>query len=170
MKILRNSVVMMIILLLSATAAMAAPASDNSIRELLSVTQAKKIVDVMLKQVDAMMDNNVQRALQGKTPTPAEQKAIDKMKSKMTALFREELAWGKLEPVYLRLYRDTFTEKEVTGMLSFYKTPAGQAVIHKMPELMKKTMLEVRTMLSQDRPKMRKIQEDFLAEMRAAQK
>jgi hypothetical protein len=167
MNILRNC---MIILLLSSTAAMAAPASENSVKEFLAVTEAQKLVAGMLTQIDAMMNNTVQQALKGKTPNPNEQKAISNMKNKMDALFREELAWEKLEPMYLRLYRETFTDEEVAGMLSFYKTPAGQALINKMPLLMQKTMLEVQTMLSGERPKIQKIQQEFIAELKAASK
>jgi hypothetical protein len=170
MNVLRNCMIIMIILLLSSTAAMAAPASEHSIRQLLAVTQAQRLVDGMLKQIDAMMNNTVRQALKGKNPTPDEQKAIDNMKNKMTALFREELAWEKLEPLYIRLYEETFTEEEVAGMLSFYKTPAGQAVIYKMPALMQKTLLEIQTMLSRDRPRINEIQEGFLAELKAASK
>lgn len=80
-----------------------------------------------------------------------------------------EFAWEKLEPVYLRLYRASFTEEEIVGMLSFYKTPAGQAVITKMPLLTQNTMIEIQKLLSGITPQIQKIQEDFIAEMKVAE-
>jgi len=149
---------------------MAAPASESSIKQLLAVTQAQKLLDGMRVQFDSLMNNAVQQALKGKAPTPKQQQAIEDMKNRMVALMQGELAWEKLEPMYLRLYKESFTEEEVAGMLSFYKTPAGQAVIYKMPVLMQKTMLDIQKMISVVTPQMQKIQENFIAEMKAASK
>jgi uncharacterized protein len=167
MNVLRNA---LIALLFCSATAMAAPASDSSIKQLLNVTQAQKLVDGMRAQFDTLMNNVVQQALQGKTPTPKQQQAIANMKNRMVALIQGELAWEKIEPMYLRLYKESFSEEEVVGMLSFYKTPAGLAIINKMPMLMQKTMLEVQKMLSGATPQMQKIQEQFVAEIKAANK
>jgi hypothetical protein len=161
---------LIVLLLSSAQALAAAPASENSIKQLLTVTQAQKLIDGMRNQVDAMINASVKQALNGKTPNPSEQKAINNMRTKMVAVVQGELAWEKLEPLYLRLYKESFTEEEVAGMLVFYKTPAGQAVIHKMPVLMQKTMLEVQTMLRGVMPKLQQIQQDFVGELKAAGK
>ncbi|TJZ73208.1 DUF2059 domain-containing protein [Chitiniphilus eburneus] len=40
---------------------------------------------------------------------------------------------GPLKPDYIKLYRDTFTQEEIDGLIAFYKTPAGQALVDKMP-------------------------------------
>jgi hypothetical protein len=164
---LRN---ILIALLFCSTTAMAAPASESSIRQLLEVNQAQKLVDGMQTQFNSLMNNSVQQALKGKTPTPEQQQAIENMKNKMITLLHSELAWEKLEPMYLRLYQETFTEEEVLGILSFYKTPAGQAVITKMPVLMQKTMLDMQKTIAGITPKMKQIQENFAAEMSAASK
>ena len=92
------------------------------------------------------------------------------MQNRMVSLMQGELAWEKLKPMYVRLYKESFSEEELTGMLDFYKTPAGQAVIQKMPVLMQKTMLEVQKMLSEATPQMQKVEADFIAEMKAASK
>lgn len=159
-----------ITLLFCSATAMAAPASDSSIKQLLDVTQSRKLVDGMRAQFDSLMNNSIQQALQGKTPTPKQQQAIANMRNKMVAVMQGELAWEKLEPMYLRLYKESFSEEEIVGMLSFYKTPAGQAVINKMPVLMQKTMLEVQKMVSGAAPQMQKIQEQFVTEIKAANK
>jgi len=167
MNVLRNA---LIALLFCSATAMAAPASDSSIKQLLNITHARKVVDGMRAQLDTAMNNVVQQALQGKTPTPRQQQAIANMKNRMFALMQGETAWEKLEPMYLRIYKESFSEEEIAGMLSFYKTPAGLAVINKMPVLMQKTMLEVQKMLGGVTPQMQKIQEQFVAEIKTASK
>lgn len=160
----------LIIFLLGSTTALAEPASGDSVRQLLAVTQARKLVDNMLSQMDGMMNNSLQQALRGKAPTPQQQDALNNMRSKMTALIHQELTWESLEPLYLRLYQESFTEDEVKGMLAFYNTPAGQAVINKMPVLMQKTMLEMQAKMGALMPKIQKIQQEFASEMQAKNK
>jgi hypothetical protein len=116
------------------------------------------------------MSNAMQQELRGRNPTPRQQQAIEKMKDKMVAVMQGELSWANLEPMYMRLYRESFTEEEIGGMLSFYRTPAGQAVINKTPALMQKTMQEMQRMMSGMSPKMQKILEEFLADMKEASK
>lgn len=159
-----------LVFLVAAQCAAAAPASDASVRQLLEISQARKLVDAMLGQVDAMMTRGIQDALKGNAPTPKQEQAIAKMKNEMVALLKEQLTWEKLEPMYLRLYRETFTEDEVQGMLVFYRTPAGQAVIHKMPVLMQRTMTDMQQVMSGLMPRMQKIQEEFVAEAKAGSK
>ncbi len=154
--------------LFAASTAIAAPVSGASLRELLEVTQSRKLVDNMRAQVEAQIGNDIQKSLDGKTPNAKEQQAISKMKDRMIALTVSELTWEKLEPMYMRMYKEAFTEEEVGGLLAFYKTPAGQALITKMPMLMQKIMAEVQTMVGAMVPRMQSIQKEFAADMKEA--
>ena len=158
------------VLLFSSATVMAAPASEDSIKQLLNVVQAQKLLDGTRAQLDSLMNKSIQQGLKGAVPTASQQLAITNMKGRMLALIQGELAWEKLEPLYVRLYQDSFSEEEITGMLAFYDTPAGQAVINKMPVLMQQTMLEMQKMTTGLIPQMQQIQQDFLAEMQAAGK
>lgn len=160
----------LIVLLFSSATAMAAPASESSIKQLLAVTQAQKLVDGMRAQFGSLMNNAVQQTLKGKIPTVSQQQAIANMQNRMLALMQGELSWEKLEPMYIRLYKESFTEEEIIGMLSFYKTPAGQAVILKLPILMQKAILEIQKTTTGVMPQMQNIQQEFAAEMAAASK
>lgn len=160
----------LIALLLCSTTAIAAPASESSIKQLLSVTQVQKIVDGIQTQFDTLINNAIQHELQGKTPTLKQQQAIKNMKTRLVETIHGEISWKKLEPMYIRLYKESFSDEDVAGMLEFYKTPAGQAVIYKMPILMQKTMLEVQKMTSGMQPKIQKIQKQFTTEMASASK
>lgn len=167
MKLIKST---LLALLLCSSSAFAAPASEGSIKQLLEIMQSQKLIDGMRAQFDSLMNNAIQQALKGKVPTPKQQQAITNMKTRMVGIMQGELAWDKLEPIYVRLYKESFTEEEITGMVAFYKTPAGQAVIHKMPGLMQKTMVEVQKITAGMSPKMQKVQEQFAAEMSAANK
>ena len=55
-------------------------------------------------------------------------------------LMAHELSWDKVKDDYITLYAETFTEEELKGMLAFYRSAAGRALVRKQPELMKRTM------------------------------
>ncbi|HUN56219.1 MAG TPA: DUF2059 domain-containing protein [Smithella sp.] len=166
MRLLRITVTLLIISI--ATTAMAVPASENSIKQLLAVTQAQKLSEKAQDQVNTTMDKLIQQALNGRVPTASQQQAITRMKDRLIALMQKELAWEKMEPVYIRLYKESFTEEEVAGMISFYQTAAGKAVINKLPVLMQKVMQEMQKIIIEAVPEMNKIEKDFVDDMKAA--
>ena len=140
---------------LSVARAAEPPASEGSIREMLAVIDARKLVDGIFPQVEAMMKASTQQAMKGRTPSPEEQSAIDKMTTKTMAMMREELDWDKLEPLYMRIYQKSFSQDEVDGLIAFYKSPAGAALIKKMPIVMQQCMAAMQELIG---PMMQKTQ------------
>ena len=90
--------------------------------------------------VDRLMRQSILPAYGEKPVTPAEQQQIDSTITKVMALMQDEMSWAKMKPQYVRLYVETFDQDEVDGLLAFYATPAGQAMINKMPIVMPKMM------------------------------
>lgn len=146
---------------------MAEPASETSIKQLLVITEVEKLLKGSEDQIISQLDNNVQQALNGRTASASQLEVIANMKNKIITLIQGELAWEKLEPMYLRQYQETFTEEEVAGMLSFYKTVAGQAVIKKLPILMQSMMLDLQNTYARLIPQLQKIEQDFITEINA---
>ena len=144
--------------------------SEASIRELLTVTDSKKAVDGIMGQMNTMMQNGVKEATQGRQISPAEQKVVDKSIAEMQAMMADVLSWGKLEPLYLRVYQRSLTQEEVNGMIAFYKTPIGQAMIHKMPVIIQNTMMEVQSLMGPVMQKMQQSQQAMIADLQAKQK
>jgi hypothetical protein len=143
------------------------PPSEASIKQLLEAAQARKLIDSVMAQMDTVMKQTIQQATQGQ-PVPAKvQKDIDKREAEMMAALKELLDWNKLEPMYVRVYQKSFTQSEVDGMIAFYKTPAGQAVISKMPAVMQNTMNEMQQMMGPMMQRLQKMQQDVVAEMKA---
>lgn len=114
--------------------------TDDSVRELLKIMEAKKLVESLPQQVDTMMAAAVQQRLQGQTVTPQQQQGIDAMRTKVAALIKEDLDWSVLEPTYIKLYEDSFSQPEINGLIAFYKTPVGHAVVQKLPLVMQGVM------------------------------
>ena len=143
------------------------PPSDASVKQLLEVTQAHKLLDSTMAQMNGFMTQMMQQATQGQKITPQIQKDIEKRQSQMTADLKELLDWNKLEPMYTRIYQKSFTQQEVDGIIGFYKTTAGQAVINKMPVVLQNTLSEMQQMMDPMIQRMRQDQQAIVAEIQA---
>ncbi len=65
-----------------------------------------------------------------------------------------------------QVYIDTYTDQELDGILAFYHSPAGQALIAKSPQLMARTMQLVQTQMNEVQPQIRQANEDFTRKMK----
>ena len=149
-----------------AAPAAANPPSEASIRQILEVMQARKLVDSMMAQMDNLMLETVAQATQGQPIPPNVQKQIDQQRAETMAMMKDLLAWEKLVPLYVRVYQKTFTQQELDGMLAFYKTPVGAAMIAKMPTVMQNTMEEMQSLMGPVMEKIQRMQKDVAAQMK----
>ncbi len=157
-------------LALACSAAFAADTkpSEASIKELLTLSDAPKLIDGVMGQVDQMMKGMIAQNTKGQQLNAKQQAAIDAFQSKYSALMREEFSWAKIEPMYVRIYQNSLNQDEIDGMLAFYKTPAGQAVIKKMPALMQQIMAEMPAMMGPLMQKMQPLAQQLAADLKAA--
>lgn len=106
------------------------------IDELMRITNVESMTGQMAGQIRAMMTNQLNAA-----GLPEESKAgAAEVMNKLVAQIEERMSWDKLKPEYMKVYGDVFSEEEVTGILVFYKTTTGQAMLAKMPLLMSKSI------------------------------
>lgn len=141
---IRSTVFAIAIAVLAPTAAQAEPAKPETVEELLAVTRAQSMIESVYQSMDNTMQTNLGQAMAQMPGDAAEKQAyVDSVSRKMVGIMREELNWDTLKPMYLRIYGESFSQEELVGLLDFYKTPAGQAAISKMPLVMQKTMAEL---------------------------
>lgn len=143
------------------------PADEAIIRELMVVTETAKLMDGMNAQVDNMMKQAMADALGGKAMTPEQQALFDEMRDRIIAILRDSMSWAKFEPIMIDIYRKSFTRAEVQGMLDFYKSDAGRAVVAKMPLVMQHTMALMNEHMRAILPKVQDVQKDIIARLRA---
>ena len=151
---------------LSATAIAAdTPPSDASLPELLEGTEARKLVDNAVLQMDQLSEKTARDAVAGQALTAENQQAVRNLRQKLTTIFREELSWEKLEPMYLDIYRSSLTQDEVNGMLEFYKSDVGRAMTRKMPDIMQASVVEVQKRIPAMLKRMEEARNEFVVEM-----
>src|SRR4051794_26903446 len=147
-----------------------APPTESSIKQLLELAQTHKLVDSVMAQTDNLLQQTIAQATKGQPISDKVQKDIDQRRNEVVAMTKDLLDWKKLEPMYVRIYQKTFTQPEIDGMIAFYKTPPGQAVISKMPTAMQNTIDEMQQMMGPVMQKMQQKQRDLAAEVKADSK
>jgi len=131
--------------------------TEASVRHLLDVMQVRQIVQTLSTQMDTMFDSMVNKQLEGQNITPEQQKEIDARRDAARGMVEELLSWDSMEHLYLKVYGDTFSQQEIDGMTAFYSSPAGQAVIAKMPLAMRNSMTEMQQRVREMIPKIQQM-------------
>lgn len=145
----------------------AAPPSSASIDELLAVTKAESLLRSVAASSNAMMRQGIMESLKDVKISARDQATLDAMNAKFVRIMTDELAWEKMRPMYVQLYQETFTEEEIDGLLTFYKSPTGQALIEKMPLVTRNVMSMTQARLLPMMQKFREVTQQTLAQMRA---
>jgi hypothetical protein len=91
---------------------------------------------------------------------------LKKYTDKLVNLLRKEMGWENIKNDFISAYVETFTEDEIRAILGFYRTPAGQTFIQKMPLLMKKSVEISQKKIPEMIEKMQQITTEMIEEMR----
>ena len=163
-----NAIALFLIAISQAIAEEPEPTAE-SIRELFVTMQVNKIIDNVIEQTDANMEASLAQALVGQRLTGEQQKIIDEMRAKSVGLLKDELKWEKVEADFIGIYQRSFSQSEVDGLVQFYKSDVGKAVLAKMPRVMQQSMQFARTHLMTIMPKLEEIMRNTMAQLKASQ-
>jgi hypothetical protein len=160
-------------LVLAVCASQAAYAQDAkpaeaSVRQLFEVMHSSSLLDAYLTQIDGTVRASMQQALAGQQLNPKQKKILEDMGREIGSLVKAELNWSAIEPVMIEVYRNTFSPHEVDGMLTFYRSEVGQAVIAKLPAAMQQSMTSIQSHVKTLTPKIVQLEKDTAAQLKAA--
>ena len=108
--------------------------------------------------------------LAGQQPTADQQKILDDMKLKTASLFKEQMNWEKVQPILIDIYQRSFTQEEVNGLISFYSSGPGKAVMAKMPAVNENSTKAIQDLITPIIPKLQQLQKDTAAQLGALQR
>lgn len=123
------------------------------IEELLKLTGAEAMSQQIYGQIHAMTTKQLNAAAGSEEAKAATRQTMDKLMAQL----QERMSWAKMEPEYVRLYDEVYSDEEITGILVFYKSAAGQAFVKKMPILMTKSMELAQRQVSDLMPEIQRI-------------
>ena len=128
--------------------------------ELVNLLQLDKIIkqtmDGMMAQVTAMS-----KQVAGSNVTPEQQAKIDQFQKKVFTLVESTVSWKEMQPIYVDLYAKTFTDDELDGIIAFYKSPAGIAIVDKTPGLTNQALQIGRQRMAEIQPQLMQMAQDF---------
>jgi hypothetical protein len=126
------------------------------IHELLKLTNAEAVPQQIYSQIHAMTTKQLE-AMGG--PSEAKAAAVQAV-DKVMAQLQERMSWARMEPEYARLYSEVYNNEEIAGILSFYKSAAGQAFVKKMPLLMSKSIEMAQRQMADLMPEIQRIADE----------
>ena len=144
---------------LIAPIAMANPPSDESIRELMTITETRELMEGAMAQADQMMRATMEQTMQGKEISAEDRKVLDEMRTDMIAVLDEALGWDAMEPLFIDVYQRSLSQSEVDAMLEFYRSDAG------MPLIMQNTMGVMQQRMASVGPRIQQIQDEAVAKL-----
>lgn len=143
------------------------PPAEPSIKQLLEVTQVRKLLESTMAEMDGYMQQAARQVTQGQKVTPEVQKQIDKGRADAISMMKDVLDWNKVEPMYVRIYQKSFNQEEIDSMVAMYKSPTGQMLLTKMPIVLQNSMSEMQQMLRPVMQRIQQMQQDVAAQMQA---
>lgn len=146
----------------------AAPATQASIEELLTVTKVEKLLDGMFANLDKGVRQTIASTYESQQLNAEQRRIVDALPGRMLSTMKQEISWAKIKPLYIEVYKKTYTQEEVVAQIAFYKTPAGQSVIAKQPAVMQETVGAVQSRMGPVMAKLQEVMQKSSEEIKAA--
>jgi uncharacterized protein len=158
----RNSLFLSGILICAAVSAVRADEASKTakVEEFFKVSHTEQILTQGMAMMLSQAKSGMIQKMLDVTPTPEQAKANDELQDKLAAILTRTLSWEKLKPAYVKLYAGAYTEEELDGIVAFYKSPAGQALISNSPSIMAKANEIVQQQLASAMPEIQKLMRD----------
>ena len=136
--------------------------------QMLSVTKSDTQMQTQLAALEARIQE-LAKQQSGVAPlNTAQTKLTDDYQKQIHDITLDEVGFEKVRPLIVQYYVDSFSEAELDGILAFYKTPAGQALINKTPDLAMKSTMLVQNRIKELQPKLATVTQDYVTKLKAA--
>jgi uncharacterized protein len=129
-------------------------------QELLTLLHMDRVMDQMMNNMLEQM-STMTKQLGGNNVKPEDQAKIDDFQKKVFQLVESQMGWKVLEPDYVDIYAKNFTDEQLDSILAFYKSPAGSALVEKLPTLTTQGMQLAQTRMTALQPQLKQMIEDF---------
>lgn len=151
-----------VIFFCSVAAAHAAPPSDESILKMMNALQLHVTLDQMVAQLDSGMKAGMKELAKGKELDPVRTAELGQLQSRISATIKDEFSFARMKDIYLKVYGEMFTQEEVNAINAFYASPAGKAMIEKIPLATKKATPLLHERMNLTTQKIKAMQQEFI--------
>jgi hypothetical protein len=134
------------------------------VQEFFKVAKLDQLTTQIMKQAMEQVNSGMMQQMLGATLTAEQQKQVDELNAKVSAVLTNAIGWDKLEPEYTKMYAAAFTEQQMDDILAFYKSPTGQAMIEKNPELLQQSSALAQQRMAVATPQIQKLIKEFMTQ------
>src|ERR1019366_255298 len=127
--------------------------------------------DRMVKQVSANFMKQLSTAgekLIGPNATDDKKAQLADFEKKFAQMIDAQVGWDVIEPLLTDYYTKAFTEEELDVIVTFYKTPAGAALVERMPAVNSQAIQLLQAKMAAVQPQMKQMYGDFQKSLAAA--
>jgi hypothetical protein len=130
-------------------------------KEMLAILHMDKVLTQIIGGMERQMDDAAKQ-MASETATPDEEEKLAAFQKNVYKLIEAQVNWKVMEPEYINLYAKTFSDEEFDSILSFYKSPAGVAMVEKLPMLTSQAMQLTQTKMATLQPQLKQMVDDFV--------
>lgn len=160
--------VLVVMMVVAPCGARADDASKQAkVRDLFATMHMDHMLDQMMHSIQEEVQTMAQQTAGAQQMTPEQKKLTQDFMDKSMKVVNDSVGWTALEPEYVKLYAATYSEGEIDGILAFYKSAAGQAMLAKTPELSAGGMQIVRSRMGDFQPKIQALQQEYMKQLAA---
>jgi len=104
---------------------------EAKIERILAVGNTAAVTDQVFTQIRAMTASQLPPGT-----TPEQRARAEEMTAKIMELVKNRI--DQVRPEFVKAYAEAFSDQEIDGLLGFYESPVGHAMVQKTPGLMAK--------------------------------
>jgi hypothetical protein len=134
--------------------------------KLMGVMHMDRTMSQMMDAMKTQMDKAILQSAETDSMSDAQKKILADFETQAMQLISESVKWQKIEPEYVTLYATNFSEEEIDGMLTFYNSPVGQAVLEKMPTMLNESMQIAQKHVESVMPQIKALQDKLMQQMK----
>ena len=127
----------------------------------------RKLAEELLltTQIDKQINDVYQRTKAERKEQMKNMGISEAFQDKEMGILSQQISWEAIKDGYISSYVEVFSEKELRGLIDFYKTPLGKRFVEKMPELTSKITQRMRKQVEQFFPQMKELSTQMFNEM-----
>jgi hypothetical protein len=107
---------------------------------LLDAMQMSKTVEDQFAMIRDMQKGMMTQMVTQMGMPPDALSGVEAVQEEVAQVVAHDLSWEAAKASYTEIYASTFSESELKGLIAFYHSPAGRALVLKTPDLTAKTM------------------------------
>jgi hypothetical protein len=134
----------------------------RKVHEMLAALRMEETTNRLEHAQEVQIQTMSKQQLAGITLEADQQKAYNEFRQNLVDLIRASMSWKALEPEFVKMYSDAYSEEEMDGILAFYRTSAGRAMLAKTPELTEKSITISQQRMAAISPKIQVLIDKFM--------